>query len=163
MKKTFTLLVLVCLSNAGWAQKTESGEVEDLLQRSRRARTTSIILVSTGPVIAVGGVGTLIYGLLENEYGDRAPLYDANGNFLGYEDKSYTTEIVVGAIGTAVGIGIALSSIHFSNKARELKKEARRAKLKTSIDRISIPGLQNGFAYNSMKQYKVSLVIPLGK
>ncbi|MEO6541457.1 MAG: hypothetical protein ABIN74_10715 [Ferruginibacter sp.] len=163
MKKIFTLLTLVSLSFTGFAQKTDTGDYEDLMRRSRRARTTSIILVSTGPVVAVGGIGTLIYGLLQNELDDGIEMYDQNGNFIGYTYKKHTTEIVVGAAATLVGLGIALSSIHFSNKASELKREARKAKLKTSIDRINIPGFQNSFANAATRQYKISLVIPLGK
>ena len=161
MKKIFTLLTLLSLSLAGFAQNTNSGDYDDLMRRSRRARTTSIILVSTGPVIAAGGIGTLIYGLVENDLGESDPIYDANGNFIGYDTKKHTTEIVVGAVGTVVGLGLALSSIHFSNKASDLKREARKAKLKTSIDRISIPGFQNNFASTGTRQYKLSLVIPL--
>ncbi|MEO7308446.1 MAG: hypothetical protein ABIR78_09305 [Ferruginibacter sp.] len=162
MKKIFTLLTLLSLGFTGFAQKTEAGDYDDLMRRSRKARTTSIILVSTGPVVAVGGIGTLIYGVIENDLDNgRNPVYDQNGNFIGYDNKNYTTEIVVGAVATAVGIGIALSSIHFSKKANELKREARGAKLKTSMDRINIPGLQNSFT-NTARQYKLSLVIPLG-
>ncbi|MEO7307093.1 MAG: hypothetical protein ABIR78_11840 [Ferruginibacter sp.] len=163
MKNIFTLLTLVSLSFTGFAQKKDAGDYDDLMRRSRKARTTSIILVSTGPVVAVGGIGTLIYGLLENEVGDETAIYDQNGNFIGYETKKYTTEIVVGALATAVGLGLALSSIHFSNKANELKREARKAKLKTSMDRINIPGFQNSFANTGTRQYKLSLVIPLGR
>ena len=120
-------------------------------------------MVSVGPAIAVGGIGTIIYGVIENDLGNgRNPVYDQNGNFIGYNRKSYTTEIVVGAAGTLVGIGLALTSIHFSNKASNLKREARKLKLKTSNDRLSIPGLQNGFASNNARQFKLSLVIPLG-
>jgi hypothetical protein len=162
MKKILTLLTFVSITFTGLAQKSDTGTYEDLMKRSRKARTTSIILVSTGPVVAIGGIGTLIYGVIENDLGNgRNPVYDQNGNFIGYDTKNYTTEIVVGAVATAVGIGIALSSIHFSNKANELKREARKAKLKTSIDRINIPGFQNSFANTATRQYKVSLVIPL--
>ena len=94
----FTLLTLLSLCLAGSAQKTDQGDYEDLMRRSRKARTTSIILVSTGPVIAAGGIGTLIYGLVENDLGESDPIYDANGNFIGYDTKKHTTEIVVGAI-----------------------------------------------------------------
>jgi len=161
MKKIFALLTFVSLTFAGLAQNSDPGTYDDLMKRSRKARTTSTILVATGPVVAVGGIGTLIYGLLQNEMDDGEPVYDQMGNFLGYTSKKHTTEIVVGAIATAVGIGMALTSIHFSNKASELKREARKAKLKTSIDRINIPGFQNSFA-NTARQYKLSLVIPLG-
>jgi hypothetical protein len=163
MKKIFTLLVLVSLTYAGFAQKSASGDYDDLMRQSRKARTTSTILVSTGPVIAAAGIGTLIYGLLQNEIGDEDPIYDQNGNFIGYDTKKHTTEIVVGAAATLVGLGIALSSIHFSTKASDLKHEARKAKLKTSMDRINIPGFQNSFANTSTRQFKLSLVIPLGK
>ncbi|MEO6255106.1 MAG: hypothetical protein ABIO79_17490 [Ferruginibacter sp.] len=163
MKKIFTLLTLVSLGFTGFAQKTDTGDYDDLMRRSRKARTTSIILVSTGPVVAVGGIGTLIYGLLQNELDYEEAMYDQNGNFIGYGSKKHTTEIVVGAVATAVGLGLALSSIHFSNKASELKREARKAKLKTSIDRINIPGFQNSFANTGNRQYKLSLVIPLGR
>jgi hypothetical protein len=134
------------------------------MKKSRRARTTSTIFVVAGPVIAVGGIGTIIYGVIQNDLDNgRNPVYDQNGNFTGYDGKKYTTEIIVGAAGALVGIGIALTSIHFSNKAGDLKREARKAKLKTSTDRINIPGLQNGFAGNSSRQFKLSLMIPLGR
>lgn len=160
MKTLFTLLTLLLVTSATLAQN--GGDYDELMQRSRKARTTSTILVATGPVIAAGGIGTLIYGLLQNDIGDRIEEYDANGYVIGYKDKKYTTEIVVGAVGTAVGLALALTSIHFSKKASDLKREARNVKLKTSTDRITIPGLQNGFANNRARQFKVSLVIPLG-
>ncbi len=161
MKNIFTLLALFVAFSC-FAQNENSGSYDDLMKRSRKARTTAIVMVSTGPVIAVGGIGTLIYGLIENEVGDSRAVYDANGNFVGYSTKKYTTEIIIGAAGTLVGLGMALSSIAFSNKANDLKSEARRAKLKTSFDRINIPGYQNGFANNRTRQFKLSLVIPLG-
>ncbi|MFM6925707.1 MAG: hypothetical protein ACKOU7_09430 [Ferruginibacter sp.] len=160
MKTLITFLALSLFTTATFAQ---SGDYDELMQKSRRARTTSTIMVASGPVIAAGGVGTLIYGLLANDFDESSPIYDNSGNFLGYNKKSYTTEIVVGAAGAAVGIALALTSIHFSNKASELKREARKAKLKTSSENISIPGLQNGFANNKSRQFKVSLVIPLGR
>lgn len=160
MKTLFTFLTLLLVTAVTFAQN--GSDYDELMRKSRKARTTSTILVATGPVIAAGGIGTLIYGLIQNDIGDNNAIYDNNGNFLGYEDKKYTTEIVVGAAGTLVGVGLALTSIHFSNKARELKREARGIKLKSSTENISIPGLQNGFAQNRARQFKVSLVIPLG-
>ena len=106
-------------------------------------------------------IGIGIYGLIQNDIGDSQAVYDNMGNFIGYDKKSYSTEIIVGAAGTAVGVAMALYSIHFSNKASDLKREARKTKLKTSTENISIPGLQNGFANNKSRQFKVSLVIPL--
>jgi hypothetical protein len=121
-------------------------------------------MVATGPVIAAGGIGTLIYGLVQNEFAETEDIYDINGNYIGQgAPKKYTTEIIIGAAGAAAGIALALTSIHFSNKASDLKREARKAKLKASTDRISIPGLQNGFANNRAQQFKLSLVIPLGR
>lgn len=159
MKTSFTLLALSLITTATFAQ---SGDYDELMRKSRKARTTSTILVSVGPAIAAGGIGTLVYGLVQNDIGDPIAQYDAQGNFIGYTDKKYTTEIVVGAAGTLVGLGLALTSIHFSNKASDLKREARKMKLKTSTENISIPGLQNGFANNRTRQFKFSLIIPLG-
>ena len=161
MKTLFTLLTLLLVTAASFAQN--GSDYDELMRRSRKARTTSTILVATGPVIAAGGIGTLIYGIIQSDIGNNNAIYDNNGNFLGYEDKKYTTEIVVGAAGTLVGIGLALTSIHFSKKARELKREARGIKLKSATENISIPGLQNGFVQNRARQFKVSLVIPLGR
>ncbi len=162
MKTLFSIFTLLLFTSAAFAQN--GGDYDELMRKSRKARTTSTILVATGPVIAAGGIGTLIYGLVENELGEQVELFDANGNFIGYGDpKKRTTEIVVGAAGALVGIAMALTSIHFSNKASDLKREARQAKLKTSIDRISIPGLQNGLANNQARQFKLSLIVPLGK
>ncbi len=161
MKTLFTFLTLLLVTAASFAQN--SSDYDELMRKSRKARTTSTIFVATGPVIAAGGIGTLIYGLLQNEIGDNQAIYDNNGYFIGYEDKKYTTEIVVGAAGAAVGIAMALTSIHFSKKASELKREARGMKLKSSTENISIPGLQNGFANNRARQFKLSLQIPIGK
>jgi hypothetical protein len=161
MKTLFTILTLLLVTSAAFAQ---GGDYDELIQKSRRARTTSTILVATGPVIAAGGIGTLIYGLIENDLGNnRTAIYDQNGNIIRYDTKRYTTEIVVGAAGALVGIGLALTSIHFSNKASDLKREARKAKLKTSTERISIPGFQNSLAGGGTKQFKFSLIIPLGR
>jgi hypothetical protein len=159
MKTLFTILTLVSISATTFAQ---GGDYDELMSKSRKARTTSTIFVAAGPVIAAGGVGTLIYGLLAKEIDNGNSLYDTNGNFIGYGTKSYTTEIVVGAAGAAVGIALALTSIHFSRKASDLKREARKTKLKTSFDRLTIPGLQNGMAGNQARQFKFSLMVPLG-
>jgi hypothetical protein len=159
MKTLFTLLTLLSISAASFAQ---GGDYDELMQKSRKARTTSIILVSTGPVIAAGGIGTLIYGLIENDLAE--PEYYYNGSsYIEIPAKKYTTEIIVGATATVVGIGLALSSIYFSNKASDLKREARKMKLKTSTDNILIPGFQNGLANSRARQYKLSLVVPLGR
>lgn len=161
MKTLFTILTLLAFTSTAFAQ---GGDYDELMQKSRRARTTSTIMVATGPVIAAGGIGTLIYGLLQNELEETQDLYDNNGNYIGQSaPKKYTTEIIIGAAGAAAGIALALTSIHFSNKASDLKREARKAKLKASTDRISIPGLQNGFANNRAQQFKLSLIVPLGR
>lgn len=162
MKKILAALVLFSLSLSGFSQNTDSKSYDDLIRQSKKARTTAIIFVSTGPVIAAGGIGTLIYGLIQNDIGDPVYYYDVNGNYVGSGTKNYTTEIVVGAAGTLVGLGLALSSIAFSNKAHNLRAEARKVRLNTSFDRIPIPGFQNGLA-NGTSQYKLSLVIPLGR
>ena len=162
MKTLFSIVALLLITGSVFAQNGE--DYDELMRKSRRARTTSTIMVATGPVIAAGGIGTLIYGLLQNELAETEPLFDANGNYVGdAPPKKYTTEIIIGAAGAAAGIALALTSIHFSNKASDLKREARKAKLKTSTERISIPGLQNGFANNRARQFKVSLIVPLGR
>ncbi len=158
MKTLFLQVTLLLLSFTAFSQSFDQGSYDDLMTKSRRARTTAIIMVSTGPVIAVGGIGTLVYGLIQKETADYPYYYDINGNYVEGPRKKYTTEIVVGAAATLVGLGVALGSIAFSNKASELKREARKMKLKTSTDRFRIPGLQN----NGITQYKLSLVIPLG-
>lgn len=163
MKKIFTLLVLALFTVSGFAQKNDPSNYDDLMKQSRKARTTSTVFVIAGPVVAAGGVGTLIYGLLANEIDDSNPVYDNSGNFIGYEKKKHTTEIIVGAAGALGGIALALASIPFSNKASDLKHEARKTKLKTSFERINIPGFQNNYAATGTRQYKLSLVIPLGK
>ncbi len=163
MKTIITLITLLFLPFSGITQNTDSKSYDDLMNQSRRARTTGIILVSTGPLVAAGGIGTLIYGLLQNEIGDARYYYDINGNYVEVPAKKYTTEIIVGAAATLVGLGMALSSIAFSNKANDLKSEAKKMKLKTSTDRIHIPGFQNGLANARTTQYKLSLIIPLGR
>lgn len=154
MKILLTILTLLSITTSIFAQDS----YDELLKKSRKARTTSIVFVSAGPVIAAGGIGTLIYGLVSKD----DLLYSYNGSYIS-GSKSHTTEIVVGAAGAAVGIALALYSIHFSNKASDLKREARKAKLKTSTERINIPGLQNTFASKGSRQFKFSLMIPLGR
>lgn len=162
MKTLFSILTLLLITGAAFAQN--GGEYDELMRKSRKARTTSTIFVAAGPVIAAGGVGTIIYGLLQNELAEPQYLYDQNGNYVGeLPPRKYTTEIIIGAASAAAGIALALTSIHFSNKAGNLKREARKARLKTSTERISIPGLQNGFANNGARQFKVSLIVPLGR
>lgn len=154
MKTLLSILTLLSITSSVFAQDS----YDELMKKSRKARTTSTILVATGPVIAAGGIGTLIYGLISKE--DNGNLYYPYGN---NTNKNYNTEIILGAAGALVGIGLALTSIHFSQKASDLKREARKTKLKPSTDNISIPGLQNGLANNRTRQFKLSLVIPLGR
>lgn len=158
MKTLITILSLIAVTSTVFAQR---GDYDELMKKSRKARTTSTILVASGPVIAAGGIGTLIYGLVSRD-GGLIYYHDINGNIVS-DEKNYNTEIIVGAAGAAVGIAMALTSIHFSSKAGDLKREARKTKLKASTDRISIPGLENGFASNQARQFKVSLMIPLGR
>ena len=161
MKTLFTVLTLLAVTSAAFAQE---GDYDELMRKSRKARTTSTIFVAAGPVIAAGGIGTMIYGLLQNELAEPQYLYDQNGNYVGdLPPRKYTTEIIIGAAGAAAGIALALTSIHFSNKASNFKREARKTKLKTSTERISIPGFQNGLANNRARQFKVSLIVPLGR
>lgn len=160
MKKTFTFLVLAMIAFTSFAQET--GTYDELMQKSRRARTTSTIMVATGPVIAAGGIGTLIYGLLQNEIAEPEYVYDPNGSYE-IPARKYTTEIVVGAAAAVVGLGVALTSIVFSNKASDLKRQARKIKLKSTSDRISIPGINGNYSKNSTRQLKLSLVIPIGR
>lgn len=161
MKTIYLQFALVLLSFTGFAQSTE-GSYDDLMARSRKARVTAIVMVSTGPVLAVGGIGTLIYGIIQNEEGDFRYYYDVNGNYVMGPQRKYTAEIVVGAVATVVGLGVALGSIAFTNKANELRNEARKLKLKTSTDHFNIPGLQANYGNKRITQYKLSLVIPLG-
>ena len=162
MKTIISILTLLAVSLSTSAQNGDSQSYDDLMRKSRRAKTTSIIMVSTGPVVAVGGIGTLIYGLIKKEEGFTDYYFDNNGNYVEVPAKKYTTHIVAGAAATLIGLGVALTSIAFTNKAYDLKREARKAKLKTSFERISIPGFQNGLA-NGTGQYKLSLVIPLSR
>ena len=159
MKTLLSILILLSFTSSAIAQN--GGDYDELMRKSRKARTTSIIFVAAGPVIAVGGIGTLIYGLISKDGGFNY-YYDINGNYVS-DKQNYNTEIIVGAAGALAGIALALTSIHFSNKASDLKREARKAKLKPSADNISIPGLQNGLANNRSRQFKLSLVIPLGR
>ena len=156
MKTLIAILTFLSITSSVFAQDS----YDELIKKSRKARTTSIVFVSVGPVIAAGGIGTLIYGLITKDDGYGTTY--VNGNYV-TNNKESNTAIVAGSVAAAAGIALALYSIHFSNKASELKREARKAKLKTSTDRISIPGLQNGYASNRARQFKVSLVIPLGK
>ena len=126
MKKTFTLLVLSMIAFSSFAQET--GSYDELMKKSRRARTISTIMVSTGPVIAAGGVGTMVYGLIQNELSEPDYIYDVNGNSTEIPARKYTQEIVIGAVAIVVGLGVALTSIVFSNKAYELKRQARKMK-----------------------------------
>lgn len=156
MKTLIAILTFLSITSSVFAQDS----YDELIKKSRKARTTSIVFVSVGPVIAAGGIGTLIYGLITKDDGYGTTY--VNGNYV-TNNKESNTAIVAGSVAAAAGIALALYSIHFSNKASELKREARKAKLKTSTDRISIPGLQNGYASNRARQFKVSLVIPLGR
>ena len=150
MKKLLSILILLSISTSTFAQDSH----DELIRKSRRARTTSTILV------AAGGIGILIYGLADKVgYID---YYDVNGNYV-RNTKNHNNEIIIGSAVTLVGIAAALYSIHFSKKASDLKREARKAKLKATTDRISIPGLQNGFANNRARQCKLSLIVPLGR
>ena len=157
MKALSAIVILMAISASTFAQ--DNGDYDDLMQKSRRARTTSTILVATGPVIAAAGIGTLIYGLVSKE--DIFTSYDIYGDPI--PAKNYHSEIIVGAAAALTGIAMALTSIHFSNKASDLKREARKTRFKTSLDHIAIPGLQNGLVNNRARQFKLSLIVPLGK
>jgi hypothetical protein len=161
MKKILLPIVtLLTITTSLFAQDS----YDELLKKSRRARTTSTIFVVAGPVVAAGGIGTLLYGVFATALEESSSYYDPTTNsYTEIPAKKHTTEMIVGGAGTLVGIALALTSIPFSNKADDFRREARKVKLKTSTDRISVPGLQNGYANNRTKQFKVSLMIPLGR
>jgi hypothetical protein len=159
MKTLLTILTLFSISTSLFAQDS----YDELIRKSRKAQTTSTIFVVAGPVVAAGGVGTLLYGIIATTLAEPGYYYDANNNYVETAPKKHTTEMIIGGAGTLAGIALALTSIHFSNKADDLKRDARKAKLKTSTDRIMIPGLQNGYASSRTRQFKVSLMIPLGR
>lgn len=161
MKKIYTLLVLTMIAVGSFAQQT--GSYDELMKKSRSARTISTILVATGPVIAAAGVGTMVYGLIENELSEPEFIFDANGNSITIPPRKYDSEIVIGAVAAVVGLGVALTSIVFSNKAYDLKRQARKMKLKPTSDNLSIPGFQGYYAKNRTTQFKLSLLIPLGR
>jgi hypothetical protein len=163
MKTLLTILTLVLATFSGFAQKADPKSYDDLMIESRRASTTGLILVTTGPLVAAGGIGTLIYGLVKTEESYNDYYYDANGNYVEIPAEKYTTQIVVGAALSLVGIGMALSSIAFTNKANDLKREAKKLQLKTSADHIIIPGFKNNPANTGTRQYKLSLIVPLGR
>ena len=158
-KNLLSIVTLLTITTSLFAQDS----YDELLKQSRRARTTSTIFVVAGPVVAAGGIGTLLYGVFATALEEPGYYYDANNNYIETPAKKHTTEMIVGGAGTLAGIALALTSIHFSNKADDLRSEARKVKLKTSTDRINIPGLQNSFANNRTRQFKVSLMIPLGR
>jgi hypothetical protein len=161
MKKTLlSIVTLLAITTSLFAQDS----YDELLKKSRRARTTSTIFVVAGPVVAAGGIGTLLYGVIATAMEEPGSYYDpTTNNYIETPAKKHTTEMIVGGAGTLVGIALALTSIPFSNKADDFRREARKAKLKTSTDRITIPGLQNGYANSRTSQFKVSLMIPLGR
>lgn len=160
MKTLLSILTLLTISTSLFAQDS----YDELIRKSRKAQTTSTIFVVAGPVIAAGGVGTLLYGVIATAMEESTSYYDPNtNNYVDVPAKKHTTEMIVGGAGALVGIALALTSIPFSNKADDLKREARKMKLKTSTDRITIPGLQNGYASGRTSQFKVSLVFPLGR
>lgn len=160
MKTLLSILTLLTISTSLVAQDS----YDELIRKSRKAQTTSTIFVVAGPVIAAGGVGTLLYGVIATAMEESTSYYDPNtNNYVDVPAKKHTTEMIVGGAGALVGIALALTSIPFSNKADDLKREARKMKLKTSTDRITIPGLQNGYASGRTSQFKVSLVFPLGR
>jgi hypothetical protein len=163
MKTYLTILTFLLVTFSGVAQNINSKSYDDLMIESRRASTTGLILVTTGPLVAAGGIGTLIYGLVKTEEASNNYYYDANGNYVLMPSEKYTTQIVVGATLSLVGIGMALSSIALTNKANDLKREAKKVQLKTSADRLIIPGFGNNPANTGTTQYKLSLVIPLGR
>ena len=78
MKILCTFLALIMVTTSAMAQESDS--YDDLMKKSRKARTISTIMVASGPVIAAGGIGTLIYGLLQNEVSEPDYIYDVNGN-----------------------------------------------------------------------------------
>jgi len=160
MKTLLSILTLLTISTSLFAQDS----YDELIRKSRRAQTTSTIFVVAGPVVAAGGIGTLLYGVFATAMEEPTSYYDpTTNNYVDVPAKKHTTEMIVGGAGALVGIALALTSIPFSNKADDLKREARKMKLKTSTDRITIPGLQNGYASGRTSQFKVSLVLPLGR
>ena len=162
MKTVFTLLAFLSISLSSLAQGSNTKDYDELMRKSRSARTISTIMVSTGPVIAVGGIGTLIYGLIKREEDGTDYYYDINGNPVEIGGKNYKGHIIGGAVAALAGIGVAMGSIAFTNKASDYKRDARRLKLKTSRDNITIPGLNNSLTNTRTSQYKFSLILPIG-
>ncbi|MEQ1554692.1 MAG: hypothetical protein ABL929_10960 [Ferruginibacter sp.] len=170
MKKYISIFAMLLVSFTSFAQSANA-DYDDLMKQSKRARATSTIMVVTGPIVAAGGIGYLLYGVIgksgvfDDTYDNS--VYNPITGTTTYPNrdklnKQYNNGILFGAIGAAAGIATAVSSTIFSSKASKLKKLARKTRLKATTDNIRIIS-GNNYAYTPTKQLKLSLTFSLGR
>jgi hypothetical protein len=143
MKSIIAALLLTALSLPLFSQKTTPGTYsrrDDYLLKSQRKQRAGIILLSAGAVVTAGSTLLIIDGVNRNQRGD----YGNN------ELNGGDAEIVIGVLGTFIGVGSMGASIPFFVGAHRSRKKALGISFrsetapfyfKTAIARHSFPAL----------------------
>jgi len=157
MKKIIVFLTTSLLSFTCFAQKNQSATPEDLLEKSRKSMVSGIVCATSGPLIALGGGVTLLYGLTDT-------YTDDNITSSTYGDTKFKHEnaIYIGGATIIAGAAIAVLSTAYFSKAHKFRQLAK-AKLRATTETIMINKIGNGFSYSPTKQLQLTLTIPFGK
>jgi hypothetical protein len=143
MKSIFAAVLLMACSLPLFSQKIEPGTYsrrDDYLLKSQRRQRAGIILVSAGAIVTAGSTLLIIDGVNRNQRDD----YGNN------ELNGGDAEIVIGVLGTFIGVGSMGASIPFfvgahrsRKKALGISFKAETAPLyfKTAIARQAFPAL----------------------
>lgn len=153
MKKTLFCLIIFIVSHTGFAQNATWNEpniltYKDPLNQSAKKKKTGIILLSSGTAVAATGLAFMISGLADG------------GSFEAINDDDFESNdarFMAGFIASQLGIGLALTSIPFFRKSRELRNAA--LQLKTSSNNFyTVAG-----KLKSVSQMQVGIIFPLNK
>jgi len=143
MKSIFAAVLLMACSLPLFSQKIEPGTYsrrDDYLLKSQRKQRAGIILLSAGAAVTVGSTLLIIDGVNRNQRSDYG-----NGELNGGD-----AEIVIGVLGTFIGLGSMGASIPFfvgAHRSRKkalgisLKRETAPLYFKTTVTRQAFPAL----------------------
>jgi hypothetical protein len=154
MKKYSTILLLVFFSLQITAQKASVANYEiqsfqSASDRANKKKRTATILLVTGSAIAVVGAAFMISGLADG------------GSFDAFNDDDFESNdarFMGGWTAVHVGGGLALTSIPFFRKSRQLRNSAM-----LQFNRDLVPFYAVGGKVNRVPQLRVGISFPLGK
>lgn len=152
MKITACFLPLLLVAHFARAQQASLREIKLYDYRapansSAKKKTTAVILLAGGTAIAATGIAFMISGRSDG------------GSFDAFNDDDFESNdarFMGGFLATHIGAGLALTSIPFFRKARQLRSNAT-----LQFKRDLIPAFALGGKFLQISQMRVGISLPL--